>query len=89
MNKDGLIYVVPVEGRAVRDYRTKMPVPPEGMLVPVGDAHWMASINFGDLIEGELPTEPKPAAEEHEEHEERSDDSEYEPPAAPAVEPTV
>lgn len=56
MNDDGLMYVFPVEGRIVRDPRTRQAVPREGMSVP-REQHWMASLNFGDLIEGEKPAD--------------------------------
>lgn len=57
MDKAGLIFVKPAEGRLVRDHRTKLPVPAEGMFVPVGDPHWMASLRFGDLEECDPPEE--------------------------------
>ena len=64
MTDDGLIFVKPAEGRLVRDHRTMLPVPKDGQFVVAGDPHWMASLNFGDLVESEPPEEPKPAAAE-------------------------
>ena len=63
MDKPGLIYVKPVEGRTVRDHRTRLLVPGEGMFVPAGDPHWMASLAFGDLEECDPPAEPQPETE--------------------------
>lgn len=67
MTKDGLIYVKPAPGRTVRDYRTMLPVPTDGMYVSPGDPHWMASLNFQDLVEAEPPREERePVAAEPE-----------------------
>ena len=50
-----MIYVVPAEGRVVRDYRTNLPVPAEGMWAPADETHFLASIHLGDLKRAEAP----------------------------------
>ena len=50
-----LTYVVPAKGRLVRDDRTNLPVPPEGMFVPSDAPHWHACIKFGDVTVIEAP----------------------------------
>lgn len=55
MANPGMIYVVPAKGALVRDDKTRLQVPAEGMLVPAGDPYWLALLQFGDVIEQAAP----------------------------------
>lgn len=51
------IFVVPAEGRLVRDPITHEPLPGEGAEVP-RDTHWLRRLRDGDVIEGTAPKQP-------------------------------
>jgi hypothetical protein len=58
--------VLPVEGRVVRDPKTKMPLPPEGREVPDTDMFWVRRVRDGDVTvadDAPQPHAPAPARE--------------------------
>lgn len=48
------MFVIPAEGRVVRDPITLAPLPAEGAEVPL-NAHWLRRLNDGDVREGAAP----------------------------------
>lgn len=54
--------VIPAEGRAVRDPRSMILLPPEGRDVPDDDPFWVRRVRDGDVTVEEAPPPPPPPA---------------------------